>query len=171
MLYWLKLIPCRLISCPEGPEIYSASLSYPSSFQPIQIPRRHPPPLAQRERSTSAPNVCYNMVGTQSGMDSTLEDWSYRIKVQNLAATGTVDISSFAWLSTTCMNTISFIDDIGCYFVPNFYYIAYIIIYYLINQNNARNLIFCAVCWFVFFSFRLPVAIDVEPKSTIQTKP
>ena len=75
------------------------------------------------------------MVGTQSGMDSTLEDWSYRIKVQNLAATGTVDISSFAWLSTTCMNTISFIDDIGCYFVPNFYYIAYIIIYYLINQN------------------------------------
>ncbi|KAK4036139.1 hypothetical protein OUZ56_028204 [Daphnia magna] len=78
-----------LISCPEGPEIFSGGLPYPTSFQPIQIPRRHPPPLAQRERSTSAPNVCYNMVGNQSGVDSTLEDWTYRIKMQNMAATVT----------------------------------------------------------------------------------
>nr|CAH0108223.1 unnamed protein product [Daphnia galeata] len=76
-----------LISCPEGPEMYSAGLTYPSTFQPIQIPRRHPPPLAQRERSTSAPNVCYNMVGNQGGIDTALEDWSYRIKAHNIAAT------------------------------------------------------------------------------------
>jgi len=25
--------------------------------------KNHPPPLGQRERSTSAPNVCYNVVG------------------------------------------------------------------------------------------------------------
>jgi len=49
------------------------------------------PPLAQRERSTSAPNVCYNMVGVggqQSSMDAALEEWSNRIKVYNLAGTG-----------------------------------------------------------------------------------
>jgi len=77
-----------LISCPEGPEMYSAGMGYPTSFQPIQIPRRHPPPLAQRERSTSAPNVCFNMVG-QSGVDAALDDWSYRLKVHNLACTVT----------------------------------------------------------------------------------
>ncbi|EFX83242.1 hypothetical protein DAPPUDRAFT_315683 [Daphnia pulex] len=51
-----------LISCPEGPVPYpyTAGLTYPPTFQPMQIPRRHPPPLAQRERSTSAPNVCLN---------------------------------------------------------------------------------------------------------------
>ncbi len=130
-----KWIPYRLISCPEGPEIYSAGLSYPASFQPIQIPRRHPPPLAQRERSTSAPNVCYNMVGTQSGMDAALEDWSYRIKVQNLAATGMSGNCLFAWLLFYCIH-IGFLD-IGYWFVPNFHYVAYkiIIFYYLINQN------------------------------------
>ncbi|XP_046631068.1 raf homolog serine/threonine-protein kinase Raf-like isoform X3 [Daphnia pulicaria] len=78
-----------LISCPEGPVPYpyTAGLTYPPTFQPMQIPRRHPPPLAQRERSTSAPNVCYNMVGNQGGIDTALEDWSYRIKAHNLAAT------------------------------------------------------------------------------------
>ena len=69
--------------------MYSAGMGYPTSFQPIQIPRRHPPPLAQRERSTSAPNVCFNMVG-QSGVDAALDDWSYRLKVHNLACTGTL---------------------------------------------------------------------------------
>ncbi|XP_046631069.1 raf homolog serine/threonine-protein kinase Raf-like isoform X4 [Daphnia pulicaria] len=80
-----------LISCPEGPVPYpyTAGLTYPPTFQPMQIPRRHPPPLAQRERSTSAPNVCYNMVGNQGGIDTALEDWSYRIKAHNLAATVT----------------------------------------------------------------------------------
>ena len=78
----------RLIACPEGPEMYSTGMGgYPASFQPIQISRRHPPPLAQRERSTSAPNVCFNMVA-QSGVDTALDDWSYRLKVHNLAGTG-----------------------------------------------------------------------------------
>ncbi len=79
----------RLISCPDGPEIYPAGLvGYPPSFPPISIPRRHPPPLAQRERSTSAPNVCYNMVSAPGGVDGVAEDWSYRMKAQNLAGTG-----------------------------------------------------------------------------------
>lgn len=54
----------------------------------MQMPRRHPPPLAQRERSTSAPNVCFNMVSNTGGIDPTLEDWSYRCKA-HLAGTGT----------------------------------------------------------------------------------
>jgi hypothetical protein len=29
------------------------------------------------------------MVGNQGGIDTALEDWSYRIKAHNLAATGT----------------------------------------------------------------------------------
>lgn len=95
-----------LMSCPEGPELYSAGLVYPSTFQMIHHHHRTPgqvsaqhhhrsqrtiPPLAQRERSTSAPNVCYNMVGVagqQSSMDAALEEWSNRIKVYNLAGTG-----------------------------------------------------------------------------------
>lgn len=32
---------------------------------PLSVPRTHPPPLGQRERSTSAPNVCYNLVSNQ----------------------------------------------------------------------------------------------------------
>lgn len=32
---------------------------------PLSVPRPHPPPLGQRERSTSAPNVCYNLVSSQ----------------------------------------------------------------------------------------------------------
>lgn len=101
---WFRFVTnYRLISCPEGPEIFSGGLPYPTSFQPIQIPRRHPPPLAQRERSTSAPNVCYNMVGNQSGVDSTLEDWTYRIKMQNMAATGKLPFHPFC---CCCMKSI-----------------------------------------------------------------
>ncbi|KAF4524866.1 hypothetical protein B566_EDAN012822 [Ephemera danica] len=40
--------------------------SYPSP--PTQLLRRHPHTLGQRERSTSAPNVCFNLVGQSSGM-------------------------------------------------------------------------------------------------------
>lgn len=39
----------------------------PAVSPPQAVPRTHPPPLGQRERSTSAPNVCYNMVN-QSDM-------------------------------------------------------------------------------------------------------
>ena len=57
----------------------------------MQMPRRHPPPLAQRERSTSAPNVCFNMVSNTGGIDPALEDWSYRCKA-HLAGTGTYNL-------------------------------------------------------------------------------
>lgn len=77
----------RMISSSDRAELYSGTLPYAPAFHPaIPLPRRHPPPLAQRERSTSAPNVCYNMV-TSSGMDASLEDWS-RVKAHNLAGTG-----------------------------------------------------------------------------------
>lgn len=32
----------------------------------------HPPPLGQRERSTSAPNVCYNLVGQSAEISDDL---------------------------------------------------------------------------------------------------
>ena len=55
----------------------------------MPINRRHPP-LAQRERSTSAPNVCYNMVTAPSSVDGLLEDWC-RMKAHNhLAGTGRI---------------------------------------------------------------------------------
>ena len=78
-----------MISCPEGPELFSAGMGY-QSFRPIQIPRSHPPRLAQRERSTSAPNVCFNAVA-QSVVGGTLDDWSYDLKPHNLACTGTIN--------------------------------------------------------------------------------
>ncbi|XP_013782803.1 serine/threonine-protein kinase A-Raf-like isoform X2 [Limulus polyphemus] len=46
---------------------------------PRNVPRVHPPPLCQRERSTSAPNVCYNTVNH----DMTLEEFALRLRSQN----------------------------------------------------------------------------------------
>ncbi|XP_022245256.1 raf homolog serine/threonine-protein kinase phl-like isoform X3 [Limulus polyphemus] len=47
---------------------------------PKNVPRSHPPPLGQRERSTSAPNVCYNTVNH----DMTLEEFALRLRSQNV---------------------------------------------------------------------------------------
>lgn len=55
---------------------------YPHSMiasPPQSVPRPHPPPLCQRERSTSAPNVCYNMVNQS---DMSFEEFSSRIRAQ-----------------------------------------------------------------------------------------
>lgn len=129
----------RLMSCPEGPEIYSAGLAYPPTFQhPLlhhhghhhhhggqaglisqhhRAQRHHPPPLAQRERSTSAPNVCYNMVGVgtgvgqQSAIDAALEDWSNRIKVYNLAGTGTYKNLSYLTEMVCCVLSLVNLTD------------------------------------------------------------
>ncbi|GLG94720.1 Raf homolog serine/threonine-protein kinase Raf [Gryllus bimaculatus] len=48
-----------------------------SPSQPQPIPRRHHPTLGTRERSSSAPNVCYNLV--RDGGDSTVEEFSSRL--------------------------------------------------------------------------------------------
>ncbi|XP_075550922.1 serine/threonine kinase raf oncogene isoform X3 [Dermacentor variabilis] len=50
---------------------------------PLSVPRVHPPPLGQRERSTSAPNVCYNLV---SGSDFSAEDFANRYRSHNSSA-------------------------------------------------------------------------------------
>uniref|UniRef100_A0A1E1XC06 non-specific serine/threonine protein kinase n=1 Tax=Amblyomma aureolatum TaxID=187763 RepID=A0A1E1XC06_9ACAR len=50
---------------------------------PLSVPRSHPPPLGQRERSTSAPNVCYNLV---SGSDFSAEDFANRYRSHNSSA-------------------------------------------------------------------------------------
>ncbi|XP_077489088.1 serine/threonine kinase raf oncogene isoform X8 [Amblyomma americanum] len=50
---------------------------------PLSVPRSHPPPLGQRERSTSAPNVCYNLV---SGSDFSAEDFASRYRSHNSSA-------------------------------------------------------------------------------------
>nr|XP_037280797.1 raf homolog serine/threonine-protein kinase Raf-like isoform X2 [Rhipicephalus microplus] len=50
---------------------------------PLSVPRTHPPPLGQRERSTSAPNVCYNLV---SGSDFSAEDFASRYRSHNSSA-------------------------------------------------------------------------------------
>ncbi|XP_050028224.1 raf homolog serine/threonine-protein kinase Raf isoform X2 [Dermacentor andersoni] len=50
---------------------------------PLSVPRTHPPPLGQRERSTSAPNVCYNLV---SGSDFSAEDFANRYRSHNSSA-------------------------------------------------------------------------------------
>ncbi|XP_070394316.1 raf homolog serine/threonine-protein kinase Raf isoform X5 [Dermacentor albipictus] len=50
---------------------------------PLSVPRAHPPPLGQRERSTSAPNVCYNLV---SGSDFSAEDFANRYRSHNSSA-------------------------------------------------------------------------------------
>lgn len=82
-----------MMSSSERVELYSGTLPYAPAFhQALPLNRRHPAPLAQRERSTSAPNVCYNMV-TSNGMD--LEDWS-RVKAHNLAGTGELHLFNFA---------------------------------------------------------------------------
>lgn len=47
------------------------NLSPPDETQ--QFNRKdHPPPLGQRERSTSAPNVCYNLVGQSAEISDDL---------------------------------------------------------------------------------------------------
>ncbi|XP_035210323.1 serine/threonine-protein kinase A-Raf-like [Stegodyphus dumicola] len=51
----------------------------PVPSPPQAVPRAHPPPLGQRERSTSAPNVCYNMVNQT---DLSLEEFSSRLRAQ-----------------------------------------------------------------------------------------
>ncbi|CAN8017123.1 unnamed protein product [Ixodes persulcatus] len=50
---------------------------------PLSVPRPHPPPLGQRERSTSAPNVCYNLVSSQ---DFSAEDLANRYRSHNSSA-------------------------------------------------------------------------------------
>ncbi|XP_064489063.1 serine/threonine-protein kinase A-Raf-like isoform X2 [Ornithodoros turicata] len=52
---------------------------------PLNVPRQHPPPLGQRERSTSAPNVCYNLVSTA---DFSAEDFATKYRSQNSSAGG-----------------------------------------------------------------------------------
>ncbi|EEC15325.1 hypothetical protein IscW_ISCW011622 [Ixodes scapularis] len=52
---------------------------------PLSVPRPHPPPLGQRERSTSAPNVCYNLVSSQ---DFSAEDLANRYRSHNSSAGG-----------------------------------------------------------------------------------
>lgn len=139
--------------------MYSAGLTYPSTFQPIQIPRRHPPPLAQRERSTSAPNVCYNMVGNQGGIDTALEDWSYRIKAHNIAATGTLSypltlLHEFQFEYRLCKKkwlSIGYYVIISLTFIGNFLFS-----FFLSTILSARNFIFFGVvCSFCFLFFPL----------------
>lgn len=87
--------------------------SQSSSNQSSSSSRRaHPPPLAQRERSTSAPNVCYNMVGAPGalggslGLSDALEEWSNRIRGFNLAGTGESPLSFLARLRVPHVVTI-----------------------------------------------------------------
>ncbi|XP_015915867.1 serine/threonine-protein kinase A-Raf isoform X2 [Parasteatoda tepidariorum] len=63
----------------------------PSASSPQNVPRPHPPPLGQRERSTSAPNVCYNMVNQN---DMTLEEFSSRLRAQGASGNTGLGISS-----------------------------------------------------------------------------
>ena len=137
--------------------MYSAGLTYPSTFQPIQIPRRHPPPLAQRERSTSAPNVCYNMVGNQGGIDTALEDWSYRIKAHNIAATGTLSypftlLHEFQFKYRLCKMkwlSIGYYVIISLTFIDNFCFR-----FLFINQIKCTKFhFFFWRCVFILFSF------------------
>lgn len=54
--YYFSLLAQTMETTPE------LNSSPPDETQ--QFNRKdHPPPLGQRERSTSAPNVCYNLVG------------------------------------------------------------------------------------------------------------
>lgn len=48
----------------------------PPNAMPHNQLKNHPPPLGQRERSTSAPNVCYNLVGQPTDMS---EDFLQRV--------------------------------------------------------------------------------------------
>ena len=155
--------------------MYSAGLTYPSTFQPIQIPRRHPPPLAQRERSTSAPNVCYNMVGNQGGIDTALEDWSYRIKAHNIAATGTLSypftilhefqfkyrLCKMKWLSIGYYVSLTFIDN-------------FLFSFFFINQIKCTKFHFfgvvCSFC-FLFFPFACCNFLLNHTKKNPENKP
>ncbi|GIX94482.1 hypothetical protein CEXT_477251 [Caerostris extrusa] len=58
---------------------------------PQNVPRSHPPTLGQRERFTSAPNVCYNMVN-QSEMS--LEEFASRIRSQGSQANAGLNLTS-----------------------------------------------------------------------------
>ncbi|XP_067011182.1 raf homolog serine/threonine-protein kinase Raf [Anabrus simplex] len=64
-----------ILHTPSG--FASTHTSSPSQAQ--AIPRRHhPPTLGTRERSSSAPNVCYNLV-SHAGDASTLDDFASRM--------------------------------------------------------------------------------------------
>ncbi|XP_023242081.1 serine/threonine-protein kinase B-raf-like [Centruroides sculpturatus] len=60
---------------------------YPSTSNtiPQQVSRPHPPPLGQRERSTSAPNVCYNLVVNPSEEEFALILYNTNMKDRNTA--------------------------------------------------------------------------------------
>ncbi|XP_077540468.1 serine/threonine kinase raf oncogene isoform X2 [Haemaphysalis longicornis] len=89
----------HLLAMPDmvgGPPPYEARSMYPPfmppppgggdtppSSTPLSVPRAHPPPLGQRERSTSAPNVCYNLVSTT---DFLAEDFASRYRSHNSSA-------------------------------------------------------------------------------------
>ncbi|XP_070394315.1 raf homolog serine/threonine-protein kinase Raf isoform X4 [Dermacentor albipictus] len=61
---------------------------------PLSVPRAHPPPLGQRERSTSAPNVCYNLV---SGSDFSAEDFANRYRSHNSSAESSPQAARSFW--------------------------------------------------------------------------
>ncbi|XP_049529005.1 raf homolog serine/threonine-protein kinase Raf [Dermacentor silvarum] len=61
---------------------------------PLSVPRTHPPPLGQRERSTSAPNVCYNLV---SGSDFSAEDFASRYRSHNSSAESSPQAARSFW--------------------------------------------------------------------------
>ncbi|XP_050028223.1 raf homolog serine/threonine-protein kinase Raf isoform X1 [Dermacentor andersoni] len=61
---------------------------------PLSVPRTHPPPLGQRERSTSAPNVCYNLV---SGSDFSAEDFANRYRSHNSSAESSPQAARSFW--------------------------------------------------------------------------
>ncbi|XP_054718655.1 serine/threonine-protein kinase B-raf-like isoform X2 [Uloborus diversus] len=77
-------------SGPQQPQEYATLPNQylypqpPATSPPQAVPRPHPPPLGQRERSTSAPNVCYNMVNQT---DLTLEEFSSRLRAQGSQGT------------------------------------------------------------------------------------
>ncbi|KAJ9582722.1 hypothetical protein L9F63_022932 [Diploptera punctata] len=72
----------------QNPVTSAGILQTPSPSQPQSIPRRHPPTMGARERSSSAPNVCYNVV-THIGDTASLEEFASRVARVAPASTGT----------------------------------------------------------------------------------
>ncbi|XP_077540467.1 serine/threonine kinase raf oncogene isoform X1 [Haemaphysalis longicornis] len=100
----------HLLAMPDmvgGPPPYEARSMYPPfmppppgggdtppSSTPLSVPRAHPPPLGQRERSTSAPNVCYNLVSTT---DFLAEDFASRYRSHNSSAESSPQAARSFW--------------------------------------------------------------------------
>ncbi|GFQ98698.1 hypothetical protein TNCT_298821 [Trichonephila clavata] len=96
----------------QAPQDFSGTLPnqylYPqagssATSPPQNVPRTHPPSLGQRERSTSAPNVCYNMVNQS---DMSLEEFASRIRSQGSQASTGLSLSS-GYCSTTAVPNYS----------------------------------------------------------------